>query len=87
MNGDLMTNLTKFTITHNNKKEKLLQEIKEEFKDSTDLITKTIKDIDVIFLESLCSSDKINEYILKVLSLSKKKNHDLNNILVGPNTK
>ena len=87
MNGDLMTNLTKFTITHNNKKEKLLQEIKEEFKDSTDLITKTIKDIDVIFLESLCSSDKINEYVLKVLSLSKKKSNNLNNILVGPNTK
>ena len=68
-------------------KQELLNDIKKQFKDSSDLIIKTINDIDVIFLESLCSSDKINEYILKVLSLSKKKNHDLNNILVGPNTK
>lgn len=65
----------------------LLKEIKDDFKDSSDLIIKTIKNMDIIFLESLCSSDKINEYVLKVLSLSKKKSKDLNNILVGPNTK
>ena len=65
----------------------LTKEIKKTFSSSTDLIIKNIKDITIIFLESLCSSDKINEYVLKVLSLSKKKNHDLNNILVGPNTK
>ena len=81
-----MTNLANF-IKNKKNKEELLNDIKKQFKDSSDLIIKTINDIDVIFLESLCSSDKINEYILKVLSLSKKKNHDLNNILVGPNTK
>ena len=81
-----MTNLANF-IKNKKNKEELLNDIKKEFKDSSDLIIKTIKDIDVIFLESLCSSDKINEYILKVLSLSKKKIKDLNNILVGPNTK
>ena len=80
-----MINLTNIKEYKDNKE--LLKEIKEEFKNSSDLIIKTIKDIDVIFLESLCSSDKINEYILKVLSLSKKKIKDLNNILVGPNTK
>lgn len=80
-----MINLTNIKEYKDNKE--LLKEIKEDFKDSSDLIIKTIKDIDVIFLESLCSSDKINEYILKVLSLSKKKIKDLNNILVGPNTK
>ena len=81
-----MTNLANF-IKNKKNKEELLNDIKKEFKDSSDLIIKTINDIDVIFLESLCSSDKINEYVLKVLSLSKKKNHGLNNILVGPNTK
>ncbi len=80
-----MINLTNIKEYKDNKE--LLKEIKEEFKNSSDLIIKTIKDVDVIFLESLCSSDKINEYILKVLSLSKKKIKDLNNILVGPNTK
>ena len=80
-----MINITNIKEYKDNKE--LLKEIKEEFKNSSDLIIKTIKDIDVIFLESLCSSDKINEYILKVLSLSKKKIKDLNNILVGPNTK
>ena len=64
----------------------LTLEIKKTFSSSTDLIVKNIKDITVIFLESLCSSDKINEYVLKILSLSKNSN-DLNNILVGPNTK
>ena len=64
-----MINLTNIKEYKDNKE--LLKEIKEEFKNSSDLIIKTIKDIDVIFLESLCSSDKINEYILKVLSLSK----------------
>ena len=64
----------------------LTKEIKKTFSSSTDLIIKNIKDITLIFLEGLCSSDKINEYILKVLSL-KKTSDDLNNILVGPNTK
>ena len=70
-----MTNI--FNI--DNKKKELLKEIKEEFKDSSDLITKTVRNIDIVFLESLCSSDKINEYVLKVLSLSKEK--DLKNII------
>ena len=56
-----MTNLADF-IRKEKTKEELLNEIKKEFKDSSDLIIKTIKGIDVIFLESLCSSDKINEY-------------------------
>lgn len=63
-----------------------LNYIKNIFQNSSDLISKKIKDIDIVFLESLCSSDKINEYILKVLALAKNK-HNLNNILVGPNTK
>lgn len=63
-----------------------LNYIKNIFQNSSDLISKKIKDINIVFLESLCSSDKINEYILKVLVLAKNK-HNLNNILVGPNTK
>ena len=47
-----MTNLANF-IKNKKNKEELLNDIKKEFKDSSDLIIKTINDIDVIFLESL----------------------------------
>lgn len=59
--------------------------LKEYFKYSSDLIVKNIKGINIVYLESLCSSDKINEYVLKVLSLSKNIKN-LDNVLVGPNT-
>lgn len=62
----------------------MVEEIKNKFNNSSDLIVKKIKNIDIIFLESLCSSDKINEYVLKVLSLNKIKN--LESSIVGPNT-
>jgi len=63
----------------------LVNKIKDTFYNSSDLIIKNINDTNIIYLESLCSSDKINEYILKVLVL--KKNDTISNILVGPNTK
>lgn len=62
----------------------MAEEIKEMFKNSSDLIIKHVKKIDVFFLESLCSSDKINEYVLKVLITNKIK--DLESSIAGPNT-
>lgn len=62
----------------------MIKKIQEIFNNSTDLKIQEIKNVYVIFLESLCSSDKINEYILKLLSLNKIKN--INNVLAGPNT-
>ncbi len=62
----------------------MIKKIQEIFNNSTDLKIQEIKNVYVIFLESLCSSDKINEYILKLLSLNKIK--DINNVLAGPNT-
>lgn len=62
----------------------MINKIKEIFNNSTDLKIQEIKNVYVIFLESLCSSDKINDYILKLLSLNKIK--DISNVLAGPNT-
>ena len=56
----------------------MIKKIQEIFNNSTDLKIQEIKNVYVIFLESLCSSDKINEYILKLLSLNKIKN--INNV-------
>ena len=43
-----------------------LNYIKNIFQNSSDLISKKIKDIDIVFLESLCSSDKINELGIEI---------------------
>ena len=70
-----------------NTMDKIIKKLKEEFKNSSDLIVKKINDINIVFLESLASSDKINDYILKVIALSNKKGKtDLNSLIVGPNT-
>lgn len=60
------------------------KEIQEKFKNSPDLKIKKIKKVAVIYLESLCSSDKINDYILKGLSFTNIKS--LESAIVGPNT-
>lgn len=62
----------------------MVEEIKALFKNSSDLIIKHIKKIDIFFLESLCSSDKINEFVSKVLISNKIK--DLESTIAGPNT-
>lgn len=70
-----------------------MKEIIKQFKNDykNDLIHKKIlikskKNIDVIYLESVCSSNKINEYILKNLTLKTKIN-DLSSAVAGPNSK
>lgn len=66
---------------------KLVKRLQKEFNESSDLIIKNIDDIDIVFLESVASSDKINDYILKELSLTnKRKKKNLENLIAGPNT-
>lgn len=75
--------------------EKVLKQLDEEFVKNTDFIVKKIttkhfKDIYVIYLESVTSSDKVNDYILKKLtSINDFKNvkpKDIESIIPGPNT-
>ena len=68
-----------------------IERLKNEFVDTPDLIIKEIKinslhKIHVIFLETLCSQDKINEYILKRLT-SQKSIKDIESEVPGSNLK
>ena len=52
---------------------KIVKRLKEEFKQVPDLTIKKVKlnfldTIYVIYIETICSSDKVNDYILKNLS-------------------
>ena len=62
----------------------MINDIKKNFNNSSDLVIKHIRNIDIVFLESLCSSDKVNDYVLKVLSFGNVK--DLQSSLAGPKT-
>ena len=68
-----------------------IERLKNEFVDTPDLIIKEIKinslhKIHIVFLETLCSQDKINEYILKRLT-SKKSIKDIESEVPGSNLK
>lgn len=69
---------------------KLINNIKNSFNNSPDLNIKEIQTITgvvyIIFLESICDSDKINEYILKNVTKYNIKNN-LNSNLPSPKTK
>ena len=60
----------------------IIKKIKKDFHNSSDLIIKKLNNIYIIYLESICDSDKINFYILQNISL---KNNN-NNFISGPNT-
>lgn len=70
-----------------------LNRIQKEFKNCPDLVIKKIKinifrEIDIVYLETVTSSDKVNEYILKDLILAVHNNQHLGkieNYLAGPN--
>ncbi len=62
----------------------IIKKIEKDFFNSSDLIIKKMDNIHIIYLESLCDSDKVNEYISKNFSLSNKRY--LKNLLSGPNT-
>lgn len=76
--------------------EKIIKRIQEEFKNTPDLIIKKIKlslldTVYVVYLETVSSSDKVNDYILKNLSsfgsFKNTKKIDINSLIPGPNTK
>lgn len=60
----------------------IINTIKNRFNNSSDLIIKKLDNIYIIYLESICDSDKINFYILQNISLKDNKN----NFISGPNT-
>lgn len=68
----------------------ILNRLKNEFTNTPDLKVKEIKinllkKIYIIYIETICDSDKINEYILKNLTNYNSKNN-LNSNIPGPNT-
>lgn len=75
---------------------KIIKRIQKEFKETPDLIIKKVKlslfdTIFIVYLETVSSSDKVNDYILKNLtnisSNKSKKIVNTDSILPGPNTK
>lgn len=66
---------------------KIVKRLQNEFNNVSDLIIKEINDVYVVFLESIVSGDRINDYILKELSLTNKNNRkNLKSLIAGPNT-
>ena len=71
---------------------KIVTNIKNDFNLNPDLIIKTISInrlniIYIVFIESICNSDKVNEFILKPLISNKKSlKKDLYSFIAGPNT-
>ena len=73
---------------------KIVSQIKKDFNQISDLKVKSYKgnlfsNIYIIYLQSICSSNKINDYVLKKLSLLTSFNKNLDNLgnaLAGPNT-
>ncbi len=75
---------------------KLIKRIQDEFKNVPDLVIKKVKlslfdKVYVVYLETICSSDRVNDYILKNLTnISrniKNKIINIDSVLPGPNTK
>ncbi len=71
---------------------KYIKKLNQEFINNPDFITKEIKinpfkTIYVIYLETVCSSDKINDYILKNIILEKKNitKNNLESFIASPN--
>ncbi len=75
---------------------KIVKRIQEEFKSTPDLIIKKVKlslldTVYVLYLETVSSGDKVNDYILKNLSsfssFKNTRNIDIASLIPGPNTK
>lgn len=59
----------------------IINKLKKDFNNSSDLIIKKLNNIYVIYLESICDSDKVNFYILQNLTQGNDKE-----FISGPNT-
>lgn len=62
----------------------LYEKLKKDFNNTDDLKHKNINNVHVVYLESLCSSDKVNDYILQNLTIGHEF-YFLKNIVSGPN--
>lgn len=62
----------------------LYEKLKKDFNNTEDLKHKIINNVHVVYLESLCSSDKVNDYILQNLTIGHEF-YFLKNIVSGPN--
>ncbi len=72
---------------------KLIDKLQKEFNNSPDLIVKSLKGnffktIYLVYLETVSSSNKVNDYILKNLVLVKDQitSHNIESFLASPNT-
>ena len=57
---------------------KLINNIKNSFNNSSDLIIKKINNIYLIYLQSICDTEKINDFIIR--------NYELNKSIITPNS-
>ncbi|MDE6141599.1 MAG: spore germination protein, partial [Bacilli bacterium] len=64
----------------------ILENIKKDYKKVSDLVVKDIKSIHIIYLETLVSQDKINEYILKFTNVYHIPK-DIKKLIPSPNIK
>lgn len=62
----------------------IAKKLKKEFNNSTDLKHKKFNKIQVLYFESLCSSNKVNEYILQNITMGHRYLF-LRDIVSGPN--
>lgn len=62
----------------------IYKQLKKDFNNSSDLKYKKVNKVKLVFLESICSSDKINDYILKNVTM-KKHYLMLRDNISGPN--
>ncbi len=63
-----------------------LEQINSDYKSVSDLVIKEIKKIQLIYLETLCDQDKINQYILKFTNLYHIPK-DIRKLIPSPNVK
>lgn len=73
---------------------KIIKRLKEEFNESNDFIIKDIKinpltTIYIVYLETVSSSNKVNDYILKNIILRKDSinKYNINSFIAAPNSK
>ena len=60
----------------------MIKKLQKQFNNSSDLIVKKINNINVVFLESVCDSNKLNEFIFKNMKI--KKYYSLRNLVTAP---
>lgn len=62
-----------------------LNKINKDYTDVSDLITKNVRDITIVYVETICDQTKINNYILKYISTN--KTYNLKKYIPSPNVK